>query len=82
LFAAQLSSGKFNVQLSAFSSGHFEVGDRAIAVLVVDDFQLFARGDQGVSAEPRCAALSRPTIKAAIAKRMSRGTSCEFGTRE
>src|SRR5205085_1916147 len=48
LLAAQGGGGKFDVQGGTLSGCHFEIGDEAIAVLIVDDIELFAGGEQGI----------------------------------
>src|SRR2546427_321019 len=49
LLATQGGGGKFDVQGGALSGGDFEIGDEAVAVLVVNDLKLFTGGNEGVA---------------------------------
>ncbi len=48
LLAAQLGGSKFDVQRGALRRGDFKVGDEAVTVLIVNNLELLAGGDEGV----------------------------------
>src|SRR5712671_4139244 len=49
LLASELGRGKLDVQRGALSGGDFEICDEAVTVLVINNLELFAGGDQGVA---------------------------------
>ncbi len=49
LLATQGGGGKFDVQGGALSGGDFEIGDEAVAVLIVNNLKLFTGGNEGVA---------------------------------
>src|SRR5258708_37287030 len=49
LLATQRGGGKFDVQRGTLSGCHFEISDEPVTVLIINNFKLFAGGDQGVA---------------------------------
>src|SRR5207244_3862947 len=48
LLASQLGGGKLDVERGALSGRDFEIGDEAVTVLIINNLELSAGGDQGV----------------------------------
>src|SRR5437016_3407868 len=49
LLASQRGGSKFDVESGAFGRGDFEIGDEAVTVLIINNFELFPGGDQGLA---------------------------------